>query len=93
MAQKTSRLINLNIYSKCPGFFKIYVLDYLGEDFLVISRSSRFVKENLTIIRTSDRCIKLIRTVSNISQSNYRDCRSFRTVTQLCAYLNKLVIN
>lgn len=83
-----SYLLNLHIHTKAPGFLKLYKYVYGGESFAVYRRKLRYGEENVTIWRTSEKCIRLLRTSYTISGNNDITQISFRTIADLIKYLN-----
>lgn len=87
---KISNILHLHLSVDAPNFVKRYKLRYSGKDFYVYSRNFKNAVEDITIFRTSDKCIRLVRTFAIYYMSlDTSSCeyKSFRTIQELADYL------
>lgn len=91
--KKLTNWLHIYFNNDCPMFLKRFKLMYSGECFAVYKRTSRWLDENITIWRTSDKCIRFLRTFSKVAgDMSSCDYRTFRSITALTSYLSLIVL-
>lgn len=90
--KKLSTAIHLYIVSEVPNFTKRYKLMYSGESFVVYSRKFRNGQEDITVFKTSDKCIRLVRTFYILNHTSGIEYKSFRSYAELVRFFKIIVI-
>lgn len=89
---RLSYQLQLHFRQCCPMFLDFYRLMYCGETFLVYRRVTANLQSDVTIFRTSDKCIRLIFTRQLANFAAEISYQTFRSISGLTAYLRKIVV-
>ena len=79
--------LNLEIYAHTLEFNKRFKVRAYTDSYLYFEALTRYDFGSIAIYRTSSKCYRVMSYRSHLQVSRYSDYKSFRTISELCVYL------
>lgn len=79
--------LNLEIYCHTLDFRKRFKLRSCTDSYLYFEALTRYDFGSIAIYRTSSKCYRVMSYRSHLQVSRFSEYKSFRTIAELCVYL------
>lgn len=85
--------LNLEIYSHTMYFRKRFKVFAYTEEYLQFTYNSYYDYACVTIMKTSQKCFRVMSFISHLQVKKLAEYKSFRTIAELCVYLDTLSVS
>lgn len=84
--------LQLEIYSHAPNFRSKFRVKNFTTEYMFCDFVNRFLYMSVTIIKTSVKCYRVIFYKSRLGIDNQAVYKSFRSIADLCVYLDTIAL-